>query len=88
LATFDVAHINVQGQDIIIVPLDREPTPEQIDGLQACATSAGLAGTVCPVWQEFGRIRFIAPRPWHPFFQSLTWPAICANINKKLTCNW
>ena len=59
MPTFRVAHLREQGQNIIIVPLDpdfgRKPRNEQHDvmaELQARANSAGLAGTVVPVWDN------------------------------------
>ena len=94
MARFQVAHLREQGQDIIIVVVDRsfghKPKAEQNQvcaGIQACATSAGLAGTVVPVWDNGGgRMAFLAPRQWVPFFQSLTLAHVAANINRELTC--
>lgn len=79
---------------MIIVPLEprfgrlseREQQTTMVQ-LQACATAAGLNGTVVPTWVEAGRMRFRAPRPWHPFFSSLTPEAVEANINRELTCH-
>jgi len=92
MSTFDIAHIRQQGVNLIIVPLDpsfgHKPDSTQaeiIDSLQAAATSAGLAGTVVPVWRSGSTHRFIAPRNWHAFFKSLSWNQILANINKRLT---
>jgi hypothetical protein len=93
MPTFDVAHIRQQGVDLIIIPLDsnfRFKTPHQQDEavgqLQARATSAGLAGTVVPVWDSGGgRMAFRAPRPWHPFFRSLNLAVVATNINKSLS---
>lgn len=78
---------------MIIVPLeakfgrlsdsDQEAT---IAALQACATAAGLRGTVVPTWTEGGRMRFVAPQAWHPFFRSLSPQAVAASINRELTC--
>ncbi|MGJ0391901.1 MAG: hypothetical protein ACR650_03960 [Methylocystis sp.] len=86
-----VAHLHEQGQDMIIVPLDSsfgcksgQEQSEAIGELQMRSTSAGLRGTVVPVWQSSGRMAFIAPRPWHPFFQSLSLPMVYANLNKEL----
>ena len=95
MAEFEVAHIRRQGVDLIIVPLDssfgRKPQVEQTqitNQLQSCATSAGLSGTVVPVWESGrGGLSFLAPKPWHPFFKSLDWLTISANINRKLTCS-
>lgn len=95
MTTFDVAHIKEQGQDIIIVVLNRsfgnKSQAEQNEicfMLQKCATSAGLAGTVVPVWDSGGdRMGFIAPQPWHPFFRNLSMAYVVRNINRKLTCD-
>jgi hypothetical protein len=53
MASFDIAHLREQGQDMIIVPLDssfgHKSSGEQqqaIDALQASSRSAGLAGTL------------------------------------------
>lgn len=93
MPTYKIAHIHEQGQDIIIAPLDskfhhrsKSEQDEFISALQACARSAGLAGTVVPAWLYNNKVYFIAPTPWHPFFKSLSWNAILANINKELTC--
>jgi hypothetical protein len=94
MASYDVAHLHEQGQDMVIVPLEssfghKSQTDQQrvIASLQLCARSAGLAGKVVPVWDDgFGRMAFIAPQPWHPFFKGLSLMAVAANINKRLTC--
>lgn len=93
MATYKIAHLSEQGQDIIIAPLESnfhnasdEEQNQFIEYLQACATSAGLAGTVVPAWLYGGRVYFIAPTLWHPFFKSLSWNDILININKELTC--
>lgn len=93
MSRFKIAHIREQGVDLIIVPLEssfgyksnREQN-EIIVGLQACASSAGLAGTVVPVWREGSSHKFIAPYNWHPFFKTFGWNDILRNINKELTC--
>ena len=76
---FRIAHLREQGQDMVIIPLDssfRDKTNEEkdvtIEELQMRSAGAGLAGRVVPVWDDGGgRMAFIAPRPWHPFFKSL-----------------
>jgi hypothetical protein len=88
-----IAHLRAQGQDMIIVPLDsafehKSQTDQSgaIDDLQLHARGAGLAGLVIPVWDAGGgRMAFIAPRPWHPFFASLSLPAVFAKLNKELS---
>ncbi|MER8921687.1 hypothetical protein [Mesorhizobium sp. M0802] len=71
-----IAHIHEQGQDMIIAPLDgsfdhKTSSQQQalIAEIQLAAGSAGLKGTVVPVWiAGSGKIKFIAPGPWHSFF--------------------
>lgn len=94
MATYEIAHIREQGQDIIVVVVKSNfkhmPSADQeafCVSLTQCARSAGLAGTVVPVWEDGGgRLGFLAPQPWHPFFKSLTPIDLAASINKKLTC--
>ncbi len=94
MTNFDVAHIREQGVDLILIPLGRSfdfKTPQEkariLDGLQECASSAGLAGTVVPMWETTGRgAAFIAPRPWHPFLRSVDMNFVARNINRRLTC--
>ena len=93
MPSFDVAYIRQQGVDLIIVPVNRtfgsKMQKEQyaaVDELQSHATAAGLAGTVVPVWDDGGgRMRFLAPRNWHPFLRSLSWALIARNVNRKLS---
>jgi len=89
---FKVAHLHEQGQDMVIVPLDssfgNKSEREQLDiirDLQLHSNNAGLKGTVVPVWESGGRMKFIAPQPWHPFFRSLSLQTIAANINKTIS---
>ncbi|EKN6017385.1 hypothetical protein [Yersinia enterocolitica] len=90
---YKVAHIREQGVDLIITPLessfDNKSSQSQndfIQYLQGHAESAGLAGTVVPVWLCGSRMKFIAPSGYHPFFRGLTWNSVLQNINKELTC--
>jgi hypothetical protein len=90
---FQVAHILEQGVNLIIIPLDssfgHKSSDEQgqiISELQMRASSANLAGTVVPVWNAgAGRMAFIAPSKWHPFFRTITLQWVAANINKALS---
>ena len=88
---FEIAHLHEQGQDMIIVPLEdsfgNKSSMEQseiVSELEARAHSAGLAGTVVPVWGSHGTLKFLAPRPWHPFFSGLSWSFVASNINREL----
>jgi hypothetical protein len=95
MPSYDVAHIREQGVDLIIVPLQatfasksKSAQNEVLSFLQECATSAGLAGAVIPVWDAGGgRMGFLAPPNWHSFFKSITLAFVAANINRKLTCS-
>jgi hypothetical protein len=88
---FRVAHVREQGVDLIIVPLASDfgqkgssEQQEVIAELQIRARSAGLAGTVVPVWTSGGRSNFIAPTNWHRFFRSLSPVAIETSINREI----
>jgi hypothetical protein len=93
--TYMTAHINQQGQNLIIVPLDdafQHQTAAQQnatwEAIQGCAQVAGLAGLVCLVWESQGGFHFLAPQAWHAFFQSIDMAFVAANLNRELTCNW
>lgn len=86
-----IAHLREQGQDMIIVPLEssfghksEQDQRDTINELQMRARSAQLRGTVVPVWESGGTMKFIAPEPWHPFFRGLSMPAIWQNLNREL----
>lgn len=88
-----VAHLRQQGVDLIIAPLDpgfgrktRQDQQEIVGEIQVRSRSAGLAGTVVPVWDNGGgRMAFIAPNNWHPFFSSLNLRAVWANVNTEIS---
>lgn len=96
MTTFEVAHLHEQGQDMIIVAVSSTfgsygngKQNQLCSLLQRSATAAGLAGTVVPVWDAgFGRLGFLAPTPWLPFFRSLGLADVAASINRTLTVNW
>jgi hypothetical protein len=88
---FKVAHINEQGQNIIIIPLDnyfgsKISSDQQaiIAEFQMRSKGAGLAGTVVPVWLSGGRMSFIAPPQWHSYFGGLNWNNIQGRVNKEI----
>lgn len=94
MPSYKIAHLREQGQDMIIIPLEsnfehKTAADQQdiIDSLQLCAQSAGLAGRVVPVWRVGSSHKYIAPQQWQPFFRTLSWNVIIANLNKTLTCN-
>ena len=90
---FEIAHLNIEEQDMIIIPLDgsfgRKSSSQQKQAhvaLQFCASSAGLKGNVVLVWEEDDMFYFIAPKPWHSFFKEVTMEWVELQINKELTC--
>ena len=89
---FRVAHVKQQGQDIVIVPLDSQFGRKTRGDQQAIATelqlrsrSAGLSGRAVPVWDNGGgRMGFLAPNNWHPFFGSINLGWVFTNINREI----
>lgn len=95
MESFQVAHLNIQNVNVIVIFLDTvfDSKPSHVQHavhlrLQAAASEAGLAGNVVPVWlDQFGRTKFIAPQQQHPFFQSVSHEQLYAQVNHTLTCN-
>lgn len=83
---FKVAHVRERGQQMIFVFVNQKLDDDQIAILQACAMSAGLAGTVVAVSRSGGRGYFQGPPQWSGLFRSLTWEQVYASVNKTLTC--
>jgi hypothetical protein len=96
METFEVAHLNVQNVNLIVIFLntsfDSKLPQEQHAihlALQSAATNAGLAGNVVPVWHDpFGRTKFIAPENQRPFFQSASYEQLATQINRTLTVGY
>lgn len=89
---FEAAHLREQGQDMIIFPLDRsfdrktdEDRYEVLEELQMRASAAGLAGTAVAVWRSGGRMKFMAPTQWHPFFRSIDMRTVMRNVNVEVS---
>ena len=95
METFQVAHLNVQNVNVIIIFLAstfEHKSPQEQSTIQAAlqvgASSAGLAGNVVLVWlDQFGRMKFIAPPQQHPFFRTATYEQLYMQVNRTLTCN-
>lgn len=88
---FDVAHVQEQGVDLIIIPLDSSfglKTQEEQNAarteFQIQAGSAGLAGTVVLMWDTGGCMGFLAPPNFAPFFQSINLDWVAANLNRQI----
>jgi hypothetical protein len=94
MPTFEVAHFHEQGQDMIVIPVNHSfGSKPQADmnavkaSLQVCASAAGLRGTVVLVWDAGGgRMGFLAPSHWQPFFRGLSLAQVRQNVNRRLTC--
>jgi len=91
---FEIAHLKIQGVDVIIAFVDsrieRASAQQQHATqahLQACARSAGLAGNVVLVWHDGAeRMKFFAPQQQHPFFRSVSYNYLYQLVNRTLSC--
>ena len=92
MPTFQVAHLRRDGQDVIIVPVDRsfgQRSPaEQArlqEAVQRSAAAARIPGCVVPVWEDAsGRMAFRAPPPWHEFLKTIDMVYVATALNRKL----
>ena len=93
MPTFQVAHLQRDGQDVIIVPVDRSfgirSPSEQAriqEAFQRSAAAIELPGIVVPVWEDAsGRMAFRAPPPWHEFFKSIDMVYVATALNRSLS---
>ena len=93
MADIDVAHLRIQGVDVVIAFLDssfdRKTQSDQNEArmaLQLRSRSAGLAGIVVLMWRDsFGRSKFIAPPNQHPFFRTADYGQLYRQINRRLS---
>ena len=92
MTTFEIAHINEQGVNVVVVFVDpavAQKSPEEQNALatslQLCSQGAGLAGNIamiCPGW-------FWAPHNQFAFFKSPggSYAELRFRINKSLSCS-
>jgi hypothetical protein len=93
MPTFQVACLRRDGQDLIIVPVDRtfgarSPAEQSRiqEAFQRSATAAEIPGVVVPVWEDAtGRMAFRAPPPWHEFLKSIDMVYVATALNRKLS---
>src|SRR5438874_6748661 len=93
MPTFQVAHLRREGQDVIIVPVDRSfgkrsPAEQSRiqEAFQRSAAAAGIPGVVVPVWEDTsGRMAFRAPPPWYDFFKSIDMVYVATALNRSLS---
>ena len=94
MADIDVAHLRIQGVDVVIAFLDsafnhksQSEQNELRSALQMCSRSAGLAGNVVLVWQDaFDRWMFMAPQNQQSYFSTADFIQLYRQINKRLSC--
>ena len=93
MPTFQVAHLRREGQDVIIVPVDRSfgkrsPAEQSRiqEAFQRSAAVAAIPGVVVPVWEDAsGKMAFRAPPPWHDFFKSIDVVYVATALNRTLS---
>jgi hypothetical protein len=93
MPTFQVAQLRRDGQDVIIVPVDRSfgkrSPAEQAriqEAFQRGAAAADMPGVVVPVWEDAsGRMAFRAPPPWHAFLTSIDMVYVATALNRSLS---
>lgn len=91
MPVFKIAHIKQNGVNVIILPLaphfgtlTLEEKDSVVTAFQKSAAEALLNGTVVPVWDNAGKMHFIAPSLWHGFFGTLSLKTVRANLNREL----
>jgi hypothetical protein len=93
MPVFQVAHLQRDGEHVIIVPVDRafaqRAPAEQAriqEAFQRSATTAKIPGVVVPVWEDAsGRMAFRAPASWQPFFRTIDMVYVATALNKTLS---
>jgi hypothetical protein len=93
MPTFNIATVNVEGTDLVMIILDPsfgakspQAQSEILMEFQNKATAAGHKGHVIPVWSSAaGKINFMAPRNLHPFFNTITPQYIAEHFRKQLS---
>jgi len=92
MPSFDVAHIQEQGQDMLLFPLDDSFDYKSaakknsiVAQLQVRANRAGLAGRAVAVWERGSETRFLGPTRWRAFFQSIDLGFVLANVNREIS---
>jgi hypothetical protein len=93
MPTFQVAHFQRDGRDVIIVPVDRSfaarAPAEQAriqEAFQQSAVAAKIPGVVIPVWEDAsGRMAFRAPQAWKAFLQTIDMVYVATALNQTLS---
>lgn len=93
MPTFQVAHLQHDGQDVVIVPVDRSfgarAPAEQAriqEAFQRSAAAAKIPGVVVPVWEDpSGRMAFRAPPAWQDFLKTIDMVYVATALNQTLS---
>lgn len=92
MPSFKVAHVQEQGQNMLLFPLDRSfghKTPDQqraiVDELEDRAHVAGLAGRAAVFWECNGRTYSLGPQQWRNFLRSISIRRVIASVNKSIS---
>jgi hypothetical protein len=95
MPTFQVAHLQHGGQDLIIVPVDRScgkraPTEQARiqDAFQRSAHVSNIPGVVVPVWDDPASktgMSFRAPLTWHEFLKTIDMVYVATALNRTLS---
>ena len=93
MPTFQAAHLQPGGQDLIIVPVDRtfakrSPAEQSRiqEAFQRSAVAAGISGLVVTVWEDStGKMAFRAPPTWHEFLKSIDMVYVATALNSNLS---
>lgn len=85
---FDIAHIKVQGKDVILFALDRQfgqqsnsDKQDVLAEFQMRCGAAGLRGGVAILWDG----GFIGPENWRPYLRSIDLNYVIANRNRSIS---
>ncbi len=92
MPSFDLAHLNQQGQNMLLFALDsnfgNKTNGDQnaiLNELEDRAHAAGLAGRAAIFWRHGSHEHFMGPKPWHPFLRSLSVNDVLRNTNKTIS---
>ena len=92
MPSIDVAHINEQGQNMILIPLDSsfgsKSSSDQnlaLNELERRAHAAGLAGRAAVFWQHGSHGHFMGPQRWHPYLRSISMSDVLRSVNKTIS---
>jgi hypothetical protein len=87
-----LAHLNEQGQNMIIFPLNssfgNRSSREKNDALaelECRANNAGLAGRAVAIWQHGHHTHSMGPPKWQNFLRSISLQWVLAHVNKEIS---